>query len=171
LISRKGVELAIRGLAAASTDDVELLIAGTGRLEEALKRLAEQLGVSDRVRFLGYVPDDELPLLYASADVTLFTSNYEGFGLVFLESLASGTPVIGTRVGGIPDLVENGVTGFVVPTSASAIADRIDRIDGDPERLSELSTAARRSVEHRDWEFVAGELESIYNKVVKNKHQ
>ena len=167
LVSRKRAGLAIEALAAADTDDVELLIAGTGRLDADLKRLARERGVADQVRFLGYVPDEELPLLYASVDATLFTSNYEGFGLVFMESLASGTPVIGTPVGGIPDIVEDGVTGYVCPHDAAAIGDRIAALSADPEKLGAMSGAARDAVADRDWVDVAARVEDVYESVLE----
>jgi len=165
LITRKGVDLAIEALAATDRSDVELLVAGTGRLEAQLRELAIELGVSDRVTFLGYVPDEDLPLLYASADVSLFTSNYEGFGLVFLEALASGTPVIGTPVGGIPDIVEDGETGYVVPENPEAFAEKVDHLADHPETLDRMAEAARAATEHRTWDHVAAQVEDVYEQV------
>jgi glycosyltransferase involved in cell wall biosynthesis len=167
LVSRKRAGLAIEALAATGSDDVELLIAGTGRLEGDLQRLAQERGVADQVTLLGYVPDEALPLLYASVDATLFTSNYEGFGLVFMESLASGTPVIGTPVGGIPDIVEDGTTGYVCPHDASAIAERIVTLSADPEKLDAMSSAARDAVDDRDWFDVAARVEGVYETVLE----
>lgn len=167
LISRKGADLAVEALAATDRDDVELLVAGTGRLENDLKQLARERGIDDRVQFLGYVPDEDLPLLYASTDATLFTSNYEGFGLVFLESLASGTPVIGTPAGGIPDIVENGKTGYVNAGDPEAFAERIEELADQPERLTAMSQAAREEVDGRDWADVAARVEEVYESVTR----
>jgi len=167
LISRKGADLAVEALAATDRDDVELLVAGTGRLEDDLKRLVRERGIGDRVQFLGYVPDEDLPLLYASADATLFTSNYEGFGLVFLESLASGTPVIGTSAGGIPDIVENGEAGYVCAGDPEAFAERIEELAEQPERLMAMSQAAREEVDGRDWADVAARVEEVYESVTR----
>ncbi|MFB6201637.1 MAG: glycosyltransferase family 4 protein [Halorhabdus sp.] len=166
LITRKGVDLAIRSLAAMENEEAELLIAGSGRLEDQLKQLAQELGVAGRVRFLGYVPDVELPLLYSSADLTLFTSEYEGFGLVLLESLASGTPVVGPPVGGVPDILENGVSGYIVDRKAQAFASKIDYICNHPQRLREMSDAARVTATERSWSRVAREVEDLYEEVV-----
>jgi glycosyltransferase involved in cell wall biosynthesis len=165
LVSRKGADLAIEAVAATDRDDVELLVAGTGRLESDLKGLARTLGVEDRVRFLGYVPDEALPGLYSAADATLFTSNYEGFGLVFMESLAAGTPVIGTPVGGIPDVVEHGTGGFISRRDPAAMAAHIETLRTDPDRRAEMSRAARAAVEDRSWSDVAARVETVYEAV------
>lgn len=166
LISRKGVDLAIRSLAATGRQDIQLLIAGTGRLENQLKRLSSNLNVSDRVQFLGYVPDEKLPLLYASADVTLFTSVYEGFGLVLLESLSSGTPVIGPPVGGVPDMIENDVTGYIVERDPDSFATKIEHVADHRETLRRMSTASRSVAEDQSWNQVAKSVGDVYDEVV-----
>jgi glycosyltransferase involved in cell wall biosynthesis len=97
--SRKGVEFAIRGIERVDEVDLEFLIAGEGRYEDRLRELVAERGLSDRVTFLGRVKEEELPLRYSSADVFCLTS-MEGFGLVLLEAMACGTPVIATDVGG-----------------------------------------------------------------------
>jgi glycosyltransferase involved in cell wall biosynthesis len=165
LVSRKGADLAIEAVAATDREDVELLVAGTGRLESDLKGLARTLGVEDRVRFLGYVPDEALPGLYSAADATFFTSNYEGFGLVFMESLAAGTPVIGTPVGGIPDVVDHGISGFISRRDPAAMAAHIEILRTDPDRRAEMSRAARATVEDRSWSDVAARVETVYEAV------
>ncbi len=164
LITQKRVDLAINALAETSHTDVELLIAGSGRSKQRLSELAAERGVSDRVEFLGFVKED-LPILYSSVDTLLFTSKYEGFGLVFLEALASGTPVVGTPVGGIPDIVADGETGYVVPADPEAFARKIDHLADHPETLERMSEAARASVEHRTWDHVAAQVEDVYEQV------
>lgn len=168
LITRKGVDLAIQSIATTDNPNVELLIAGSGRLENQLKRLARELEVVDRVRFLGYVPDEELPVLYSSADLTLFTSVYEGFGLVLLESLASGTPVIGPSVGGIPDTLEDGTTGYIVNRDPTSIAAKVDFLAENPQKLYEMSDAARTAATDRSWNRVVEDVEEVYRDVVEN---
>jgi len=166
LASRKGVSRAIRCMARLPDDGpFELLIAGTGRHEDRLKALAADLGVRDRIEFLGFVPDEDLPALYTAADVFLFPSRYEGFGLVFLEAMACGTPVVGTPVGGIPDVVEDGETGFVVDDVA-AMANRVEVLGDDPELLERLSTNALAAVEGMEWTSVARRVEAVYERVV-----
>lgn len=167
LISRKGTDLATKALAATDRDDIELLVAGAGRLENDLKRLARNHGLEDRVRFLGYVPDEVLPVLYSSADATLFTLNYEGFGLVLTESLASGTPVIGAPVGGVPDVIEDGETGFVVPRDKRQFAHRITQLANDPELVADMSAAAAEAAKSMDWTDVAADVEALYRSVIE----
>jgi len=116
---RKGIDKAIQAFAQLEQDNVELLIGGTGRLESLLKELASELGVREDVQFLGFVPDEELPSLYSSVDVFVLPSEYEGFGIVFMEAMACETPVIGTDVGGIPTAVKDRKTGYLVPEGRS----------------------------------------------------
>jgi len=82
-----------------------------------------------------------------------------------LESLASGTPVIGTRVGGVPDILEDGVTGYIVERSPSAVATGIVRLANNQQQLDDMSEAARKSAEHRTWDRVAGDVERVYQNV------
>ena len=167
LASRKGLSHAIECIAKLPIDvDAELLIAGTGRHRERLEELAQSYGVSEQVRFLGYVPDDQLPILYSSADVFLFPSRYEGFGLVFLEAMACGTPVIGTSVGGVPDIIQNGDSGYVVDHNSSEMARRVAELARDSKQLAAMSDRAREIAGDNDWEYVAEQVENIYQTVI-----
>lgn len=164
LITRKGADTAIRSLASTERDDVELLIAGKGRQRSSLEELVRKLNVERQVEFLGYIPEDELPKLYSASDVLVFPPTYEGFGLVFLEAMACGTPVIGTSVGGVPDIVENGETGYIVNESLE-IADCIERLADSPELLASISSAAAETAEAMDWAHVAKQVEAVYERV------
>jgi D-inositol-3-phosphate glycosyltransferase len=121
LVPRKGVDTVIRALAAVP--DAELVIAGgpdpegLGADPEAqrLSRLAAQLGVADRVRLIGAVPRPDLPALLRSADLVVCAPWYEPFGIVPLEAMACGVPVVATAVGGFLDTVVDGATGALVP--------------------------------------------------------
>src|SRR5207248_6833614 len=87
--------------------DAQLLIAGAGSRRADLEALARSLGIAEHVRFLGFVPDADLPLYYQAADCfVLPTRELEGFGLVTVEALACGTPVLGTPVGATPELLD-----------------------------------------------------------------
>ena len=102
-----------------------LAVAGAGVMREPLERLAGELGIDDRVTFLGRVPDDDLPHLYAAADLfVLPTVAYEGFGISTVEALAAGTPVVGTPVGATPELL--------APLDPALVADGVG-----PEHLAE----------------------------------
>ena len=115
--------------------DFTLAIAGSGSLAAGLERLARELGVADSVFFLGRVPDDDLPALYAAADLfVLPTVAYEGFGMATIEALASGTPVVGTPVGATPELLRGLDPRLVASGSgpeelADAIGGALARVD------------------------------------------
>lgn len=168
LASRKGVSRAIESMANLRDYNIELLIAGSGRHEDRLKRLASNLKVTESVKFLGFVPDDELPLLYSTADIFLFPSRYEGFGLVFLEAMACGTPVIGTPVGGIPDVVDDGVNGFVVSHDVGDISAKIEHCHLNPDLLSKISENASQKAKKMDWLQVAEQVERVYEEVTED---
>lgn len=109
--------------------DIVYVIAGDGDDMPRLKLLANEFGVADRVRFIGYIPDGELPNLYRTADIFVMPSTGEGFGIVFLQALASGVPVIGGDSDGSRDPLRDGMDGrLVVAGQADAIADAIDEI-------------------------------------------
>jgi phosphatidylinositol alpha-1,6-mannosyltransferase len=160
---RKGIDKAIRAFAQLDVEDAELLIGGTGRLEGSLKELASELGVRDRVRFLGFVPDAELPSLYSSVDLFVLPSEYEGFGIVFLEAMACGTPVLGTDVGGVPTAVEDGETGYLVGKDAvGALAGRMGELLADERQYESMATAARAWAVEHDWSEIAAQVEGVY---------
>lgn len=167
LVSRKHTALALESFATINRDDIELLIAGTGSHRDRLERLTKQLEISRRVSFLGFVPEEKLPSLYASSDAFLFLSRYEGFGLAFLEAMASGIPVIGTPVGGFPDLVTDGQEGFLVNRDSEDIAQAIGRLAEKPGRAKEMGRRARELAEDRTWDDVAAETEAVYESVVR----
>jgi glycosyltransferase involved in cell wall biosynthesis len=161
--ARKGLDLASRALAEVDDERVEFLIAGTGRHEETLRELARELGIADRVRLLGYVPDEDLPVLYSSADVFVLPSRYEGFGLVLLEAMACGTPVIGADAGGIPTAVSDGEYGRVVERDISELADAMYEFSNDdtPTSMRSNAISASRSL---DWEKSIRKVEEIYRR-------
>jgi glycosyltransferase involved in cell wall biosynthesis len=104
---RMGLEQLLRGLRLLTADDVALAVVGGGLLTNELRRLSSELGIDDRVRFVGRVAEDELSDWYRAADLfVLPTVAYEGFGMVTVEALASGTPVVGTPSGATPELLE-----------------------------------------------------------------
>lgn len=160
---RKGIDKAIRAFALLDRDDTELLIGGTGRLEASLQELTTDLGVADQVRFLGFVPDNELPSLYSSVDLFVLPSEYEGFGIVFMEAMACRTPVIGTDVGGVPTAIDDGETGYLVPKdSVAELTERIAESLNDTGVYGQLANNARRWATDHDWKTIAARVENIY---------
>lgn len=152
----KGHDMVIRALRSVreSVGPIRYLIAGTGPEARALRRLASDLGCADEVILTGYVPEGELPSLYAACDVFVMPSrplpdgDFEGFGIVFLEAAACGKPVVAGRSGGVPDAVIDGVTGILVePTDAGEISGALARLLLDEGEASRLGMAGRRRTE------------------------
>ncbi|GGK47127.1 glycosyltransferase family 4 protein [Salinarimonas ramus] len=140
--------------------DIPLLIAGTGPDEERLRALADG---DERVRFLGYVPDDDLPGFYADALAVLFVPRDEDYGLVTIEAMRSAKPVLTvTDAGGPLEFVVDGETGYVCEPDASAVARRIEAICADRRGTRETGERARTAVSGVTWQAVAhGLLDGI----------
>lgn len=132
-----------------------------------LRRLARRLGLAQRVRFLGAVPRAQVPDLYAAADVCAIPSRYESFGLVALEAMAAGVPVVATRVGGLAVTVEDGVNGFLVaPDDAEAMAARLLTLWADPALRASLGARGVISAHHYAWPTVADRMHCLYESLV-----
>ena len=145
LIPIKGHIVLLRAFAQARrrVPPLQLDIAGRGPLEPALRALAKELGVEDGVRFLGYVAPVQRAIEDAAAVVV--PSMGEGFGMVALEAMERARPVVAAEIGGLGELVEDGVTGFLVPPGeAESLADAIVRLVSDLPRAAEMGSAGRR---------------------------
>lgn len=176
LVPRKGVDLVIRALphlAAAGYNDVELLIVGGGADPgvlhsdpevQRLIALAAELGVRSHVTVRGQVPRAEMPGIFRSADAVVCTPWYEPFGIVPLEAMACGVPVVAAAVGGLRDTVVDHVTGIhVPPRDPEAIAAALAVLLGDPVLRAELGAAGELRARSRySWDRVAAETEKAY---------
>lgn len=173
LVPRKGVDDVIRAL--AHIDDAELVVAGGPPALDAdgevarLRDVAAGAGVSDRVVFVGQVPRDQVPALMRSADIVVCTPWYEPFGMVPLEAMACGKPVVASAVGGLVDTVVDGVTGRLVPPrDPLALAEALRELVKDDETLVEFGKSGRRRVESRyAWQHVAQATATIYSDVAR----
>jgi glycosyltransferase involved in cell wall biosynthesis len=170
LVHRTGVDRLIEAmpLVSAAVPTVRLFIAGTGGLRPALEDRIDELGLNDTVRFLGYVPDETLPLAYRAADLNVIpTTALEGFGLTAVEALAAGTPSLVTPIGGLPEIVAPLCPGLVC---ASADTDDIARglIDVLSGQVVLPSDSACRSfaVERFSAELMARRVASVYKGLV-----
>lgn len=173
LVPRKGMDTVIEALPAiaAAVPDAAYVIAGDGADEARLRALAAERGVADRVRFVGAVPQDELPMYYNACDLFAMPAredgpNVEGFGLVFLEAGACERPVIGAAAGGVPDAVVHGETGLLVPPgNAAAVAQAAIDVLSNPEHGADMGKRARARILGRfTWDIVA---DRIYDVLVK----
>jgi phosphatidylinositol alpha-1,6-mannosyltransferase len=174
LAPRKGHDVVIRALPTIvdAHPDTVYLIAGDGGQRASLEALAKRVGVAEHVVFLGYVPDADLPDLYATADLFVMPnrkegSSVEGFGIVFLEANATGTPVIGGNSGGVPDAVADGVSGRLVdPASVEDVAGRVVELLSDRETLERLGRGGyERVLAEFTWEHASQELEEVLESV------
>ncbi len=174
LVPRKGFDIAITAL--AQLPETELVIAGgpeRGRLSQdpeaaRLRQLAEKLGVGDRVRWPGQVSREDMPALLRSADAVVCTPWYEPFGIVPLEAMACGVPVVASAVGGLTDTVVDGVTGLLVrPHQPKELASRARRLIDDPALCHAYGTAGHdRAVARYSWDRVAADTLRAYHKLV-----
>lgn len=142
LIPRKNQDLVIR----AMTDfpDAVLMLAGKGEAERDYRALAQELGVTDRIRFLGSVPHEQLAQLTAAADIAILVSKSEGLANAWVEALACGTPVIISEAGGARELVTSADAGRIVPQSVEAIVEAARAILADPPSQDSVRTSVSR---------------------------
>lgn len=139
-----------------------LVLVGQGPEEETLRAQCERLGIGDRVKFAGFQRDAHV--FVAGFDVSVVPSLEEGFGLVAVESLALGVPVVASRRGGLPDVVVDDVTGILVePTEEGSISSAILRLLTEPELRGRMSRAARQDVERFSLDIYLGRLIQLYS--------
>lgn len=165
---RKRPDWAVRALAAVRPDgDASLVVAGDGSLRMHLERLAAQLGVAGRVRFLGAVDDATRDRLYASADVLLFPSAREGFGFVAAEAHAQGLPVVAVAGQGTDEIVRDGVSGRLVQDAPDAFAGAVLDLR-DRSRLERMRAPARERAEELTWERCARATAAVYRAITSS---
>jgi D-inositol-3-phosphate glycosyltransferase len=132
-----------------------------------LKAMQEQAGVSDLITYLGKRGQDTLPYYYSAAEAVVVPSHYESFGMVALEAMACGTPVVASQVGGLAFLVQDGVTGYTVPVDdPQALADRLYQLLCDPSLRKSLGLQARTLAQEYAWERIAERIIALYREVV-----
>lgn len=132
-----------------------------------LHALKDELGIADVVTFLGKRSQDALPYYYASADVVVMPSRYESFGMVALEAMACGTPVVASDVGGLSFIVRDGETGYLVPEGdARAMADCLNRLLHNPELRARLGKRGVAVAREYAWTRTADQIEALYCEVM-----
>ncbi len=162
LQKRRGVE----ELKKEQGGKIRLLIVGAGDWLSGLKSLANNLGLSNKIIFTGYIDDEILPRYYNLADLVVLpsTDRSEAFGLVLLEALASGKPVIASNLPGLRSLVKEGENGFLAqPKNEGDLANRISYLLGDDELRKKMGENGRKQVEEKySWEKIGKQLEELY---------
>ena len=170
----KGVDILLGAAAQveAESDCFVLVIGGDSTAQDGemahLRLLASELGISERVNFLGAVDHEKLPLFYSAADVCVVPSFYESFGLVALEAMACGTPVVASRVGGLTATVRDGETGYLIPWRCpEPFAERIELLLGNEQLRRAFGSASREAVEHFRWANVAESVLGLYGELIE----
>jgi glycosyltransferase involved in cell wall biosynthesis len=150
LIRGKGLDVLLRALTKVRTP-VRLVVVGTGRQGSVYQRLTEKLALTDRVKFVGRMPPEQLAELYPRATAVVFPSRSpETFGLVGIEAMSHGTPVIASAVGGIGEWLQDGRVGIAVPSGdPAALARAIDRLVGDPGLVRAMGAEGLRRYQER----------------------
>jgi len=165
LSEKKGVKYLIEAMPRVTScyPHAKLLIVGKGELEKDLKEMTRRLGLDETIFFTGPLPNQELPALYATADLFIAPStktndgDIEGFGLTFVEASMCGSIIIGSKVGGICDIITEGETGFLVEDkNPTQLAETIIYILGNKTQLAQISQQARDSAKEQfDWSVIA----------------
>lgn len=137
---------------------------------QELHVLRERLGIQETVMFLGAQDQETLPYFYSAADIVVMPSHYESFGMVALEAMASGTPVIASNVGGLSYIVRHGETGFLVPPrSPEALAGNIRVLLDDPARRERVGKRGVQVAQRYSWGVIADQIEALYAELVPDR--
>ena len=170
LVRKNGIDVLIRAVKELKLNDCRLQIVGYGEERKKLEKLARKLGLEDRVDFFANATHDEIVPYLANADVFVRPSRSEGLGSAFLEAMAAGIPIIGTKVGGIPDFLEDGKTGlFSKADDPEDLAEKMGMVLGDETLSRKLSENGRKLVEERyNWDRIAALMKGVYEKTVNN---
>ena len=167
LVKRTGLENLVSAMSTVRQryPDALLLIAGKGELAETLQQQIESLDLTNHVRLLGFVSEDQLALAYRAADFSIVpTLSFEGFGLIMIESLASGTPVVGTPVGAIPEVLRPLSNDLVFEgSSAEQLAQGILEILSGQRSLPDAETCRAYVKDHYAWTVVAQQIKAVYS--------
>ena len=170
LVPQKGIEYFIRAIPkiARRFTESKFIIVGEGWSRDSLEAEARATGHSEKIRFTGYVSDKEVVNLMTSADVLVVPSVYEPFGIVALEGMATGVPVVASKVGGLSEVIEHDRTGvFVYPRSPDSIAWGIGKILSDSGYAKWLTGNAKDKLEKDySWEAVAMKTVEVYKELV-----
>lgn len=156
-------------LVAAKRPEARFLVVGDGERRAELEALARRLGLARSVAFLGWRAD--LPAIYRDVDVVALTSRNEGSPVSLIEAMAAARPVVATAVGGVPDLVEDGVSGYLVePGQPAAVADRVLALLDDPERREAFGRAGRKRVDPAfDAARLLRDVDALYRRLIEEK--
>jgi len=151
--------------------DAKLILVGDGEEREKLECLTNSLGMRDRVQFVGRIPHEKIPDYLYQADIFVLPSLSEGLAIVILEAMACGLPIVATRVGGVPDIIEDGVNGYMVESGDfQEMAKKIIFILENQPVMHLISKNNRLKVQEYDWKNVINQIECIYFEIAKQQN-
>ena len=165
MVSRKGPDILLDAFSKLEDEDLELVYVGDGRMKKELQEKVEKKNLGTRVSFKSGVSDEELRELY-SESILVLPSAYEGFGMVYVEAMASRAPVIATKDTAIESLIDDGENGFLCERDSETIADTLEELIEDKELIAEISENARANAENFDWINIAQETREVYRKAL-----
>lgn len=166
MIERKNHEVIVRALAKVQNPNVYYAICGKGPLRDYLEQLAKELGVGDRVKFLGFRKD--IPELCNTADISAFPSRIEGLGLAGIESMAAGVPLVSSNVHGILDYVIDGKTGYALdPEDVDGFAKAISKLADDENLRNEMASNCWNAVAPFEIAYALRVMWNIYDEILK----
>ena len=167
---RKGVEYLVKAAEILKESNVLFLIVGNINLDrEYANKVMEYAKLRNlKIRFTGFVPYEDLKALYSACDIFVLPSLEEGFGMVLTEALASGKPLIGSNVGGIPMQIRDGWNGFLVePANEKQLAEKIRYlIENEEERIRMGKNSRKLAEEEFDWKKIAGKYLEVYERII-----
>ncbi len=165
-VVQKGFDILLRAMARVFQDTAwpgDLVLAGDGPEHARLRTLAAELGIAGRVVFPGKVGRADVPSLFAGCALFVLPSRHEPLGIVNLEAMAAGKPVVATRVGGVPEIVTQGVNGLLVaPENPEEMAGAISRLLGQKELCAELGAGGRARAREFTWDAIASQYLQVY---------
>jgi len=168
----KNIAVAIEAFSRLKNGNHRLLVGGEGEEKENLRSLIDRLGLKGRVFLTGRIPHEKLTSMYASAKILIFTTENEPFGMVPLEALACGTPVIASNSGGVKETVQNGFNGILLDRmTPRSLAEATDHLLSDREKYAFLQQNARKSVECFSWDHHADRFQAILDKIVEHRQE
>jgi glycogen(starch) synthase len=163
LVRAKGTDVLVEAAARVHTPGMRLLVVGDGPDRARIERAARRLGIATRFHVTGFVGHERIPAILRSADLLVLPSLYEELGTVLVEAQQVGLPVVASRVGGIPEVIQHGVNGLLVaPGDAAELARAIDTILGDADLRARLGAAAAEGAWRFDLERVEDEVLTLY---------
>jgi glycosyltransferase involved in cell wall biosynthesis len=165
LVVWKGLDFLIKAVKVISKkkSDVKLVILGLGPEKERLEKLSKELGLGEKVVFLGKVPHEKVQLYFRAGDVVAVPSLYEPFGIVILDAFAAGKPVIATKVGGVPEIIKNGENGILTkPGRATNLANEITTILENRKLRERLTRNAKKTVKKYEWKNLVKKIIKTY---------